>query len=147
MILDVGLAVRVITGVRTHTAMSSGCLEWEAEGVRAALIKTEGSPGAVLAAACLAAEDASLRLPSPNAFANHWPVNASTTAPTHRQILECPEHRQSLPCGPCKEVAGPELTPQQRADAAAECRRIAKEAMDKAAAERRAITERQEAAK
>lgn len=111
MILDVGLAVRVVTGIRTHTALGTGCLEWEAEGVRAALIGTEGSPGAVLAAACLAAEDSSLRLPSPKAFRRHWPANAATTAPTVRQTLECSVHREDLPCQPCQVEAGPPVDP------------------------------------
>lgn len=146
MILDVGLAVRVITGIRTHTAMSNGCPEWEAEGVRAALIGCEGTPGAVLAAACLAAEDASLRLPSVNAFRNHWPVNAKTDAPARRHSLDCPEHHEPVPCQTCKAEAGPELAPEQIAAAAAETRRLIDEARRTGDAERAAIHARQEEA-
>lgn len=113
MILDVGLAVRVVTAIRTHTALQAGCPEWDAEGVRAMLVGSEGSPGAVLAAACLAAEDSSLRKPSPTALRNHWPVNATTTPPARRQVLECPEHRQPQPCPGCEADRGPELTPEQ----------------------------------
>jgi hypothetical protein len=144
MILDIGLAVRVITSIRTHTAMREGCPEWDAHGVRAMLTGSEGTPGAVLAAACLAAEDASLRKPSPAALRNHWPVNAATTAPVTRQALECPEHRQQFPCEQCKAAAGPELTPEQIADRAAECRRIASERIAQAERERRDLETRQE---
>lgn len=144
MILDIGLAVRVVTAIRTHTAMSHGCPEWDAEGVRAMLTGSEGTPGAVLAAACLAAEDASLRKPSPTALRNHWPVNAATSAPTQRQALECPEHREPLPCPPCKAEAGRELNAEELAAEKARCLRLAEEARDRRRQERADLNTRQE---
>jgi hypothetical protein len=71
MTLDPGLAARLLAGIRTETARRTGCREWDPAGISAALIATEGPPGAVLAAAALAAETAALDKPSPAAFRNH----------------------------------------------------------------------------
>lgn len=145
MILDLGLAVRLVTSIRTHTALRNGCPEWDAEGVRAMLTGTEGSPGAVLAAACLAAEDASLRKPSSTALRNHWPVNAATEPPARRQNLECPEHHEEMPCQTCVTEAGPSGTPEE-AEAIAECKRLAAEGKQRYREKQAAIdTARQEA--
>lgn len=108
MILDLGLAVRLVVGIRTHTAQRTACQPWDAAGVSAALKATEGSPGAVLAAAVLAAEDPSCRTPNASTFAAHWPVNAASTRPAPRHAMTCPEHPdQTQPCQPCKADATP----------------------------------------
>lgn len=99
MILDLGLAVRLVVSVRSSMAQVKGCPEWEGPGVQAALIGTEGSPGAVLAAALLAAEDASLRLPSVNAFKAHWPKNAGVAPPAISHNVRCIDHpTHDMPC-------------------------------------------------
>ena len=108
MILDLGLATRLVVGIRTHTAQRTACQPWDAAGVSAALKATEGSPGAVLAAAVLAAEDPSCRTPNASTFAAHWPVNAASTRPAPRHAMRCPEHPdQDQPCQPCKAEKGP----------------------------------------
>lgn len=108
MILDLGLAVRLVVGIRTHTAQRTACQPWDAAGVSAALKATEGSPGAVLAAAVLAAEDPSCRTPNASTFAAHWPVNAASTRPAPRHAMTCPEHPdQTQPCQPCSANVAP----------------------------------------
>jgi hypothetical protein len=82
MMVNLGAAVNVIHGIRTHHAQTTGCPTWDEAGIRAALTACEGSPGSVLAAAALAAEDTNLRAPSVAAFRHHWPVNAPTHAAT-----------------------------------------------------------------
>lgn len=74
MIVNLGAAVNVIHGIRTHHAQTTGCPTWDEAGIRAALTGCEGTPGSVLAAAALAAEDANLRAPSASALRHHWPV-------------------------------------------------------------------------
>jgi len=92
MIVNLGAAVNVIHGIRTHHAQTTGCPTWDEAGIRAALTACEGTPGSVLAAAALAAEDANLRAPSVPALRHHWPVNAPSTPPrsTHDQEKPCP---------------------------------------------------------
>ena len=113
MIVNVGAAVNVIHGIRTHHAQTTGCPTWDAAGIRAALIATEGQPGDVLAAAALAASDPGLRLPSPNGFRAHWPKNA-TAEPRQRYTQPCPEHPEhDMP-----HDHGSNMTPEQIAAAA-----------------------------
>jgi hypothetical protein len=112
MILDVGLAVRLVVSVRSHAAQTHGCPEWEGPGVQAALIATEGAPGIVLAAALIAAEDATLRLPSAGAFRAHWPKNATATPPPPSHNVPCPDHPEhDMPCQ--HVVHRGDMTPEQ----------------------------------
>ena len=92
MMVNLGAAVNVIHGIRTHHAQTTGCPTWDEAGIRAALTGCEGSPGSVLAAAALAAEDTNLRAPSTPAFRHHWPVNATSTPPRRSANTPCPEH-------------------------------------------------------
>ena len=117
MILNVGAAVNVIHGIRTHTAQATGCPTWDEAGIRKALTSCEGTPGSVLAAAALAAEDANLRAPSVAALRHHWPANAPSTPPRCSVNVPCPEHPgHDMPCAECK--ARPDMTPEQRIAAA-----------------------------
>lgn len=125
MILNIGAAVNVIAAIRTHAAQANGCPEWDTPGIRAALAATEGPPGAVLAAACLAAEDPALAKPSAAAFRKHWPVNATATPPRAPQLDLCPDHGQPRrDCQPCADERGPDLTPEQVAENAAQLRAL-----------------------
>lgn len=120
MILDIGLAVRVVCGVRSHAAQTHGCPEWDGHGVQKALTGCEGAPGIVLAAALLAAEDPGLRLPSANAFRAHWPKNAAAGPPPPSHNVPCPEHptEHDMPC----PVPADPLTPEQREEIGREWR-------------------------
>jgi hypothetical protein len=97
MMVNLGAAVNVIHGIRTHTAQHTGCPEWDAPGIRAMLTGSEGSPGSVLAAACLAAEDPSLpqtltgRTAQP--LARQRPIDTAPRAPTR----PVPRTRQPTP--------------------------------------------------
>lgn len=123
MIVNLGAAVNVIQAIRTHTAQQAGCPEWDAPGIRAALTGSEGSPGSVLAAACLAAEDTNLRAPSVAALRHHWPVNAPSSMPRVPNLDLCPDHGNPRSgCGPCRRETGPELTPDEIAANAAALR-------------------------
>ena len=103
MTLDLGLAARVVAGIRTRTPSAE---PWDSAGIAAALSDLGGTPGAALAAACLAAEDPALRRPSAAAFRLRWPVNAVTTAPGARHSIPCDRHPdQSLPCPTCNREA------------------------------------------
>ncbi len=97
MIVNLGAAVNVIHGIRTHHAQTTGCPTWDEAGIRATLTGCEGSPGSVLAAAALAAEDTNLRAPSVPALRHHWPVNATSTPPRHSLDVAS--------CGPCTAAA------------------------------------------
>jgi hypothetical protein len=145
MMVNLGAAVNVIHGIRTHTAQHTGCPEWDAPGIRAMLTGSEGSPGSVLAAACLAAEDPACLKPSPAALRNHWPVNAPSTPPRVPQLDLCPEHgNPRRDCLDCRRETGPDLTPEQiRANAAALRTQIAqagRERVARLAAQRKAQT-------
>ncbi len=120
MILNLGAAVNVVGAIRTHTAQAIGCPEWDAPGIRAALTGCEGTPGAVLAAACLAAEDAALAKPSVAALRNHWPINAKSEPPRTPQLDRCLVHpgQDRRTCRACADERGPELTPEQIAEQA-----------------------------
>lgn len=110
--LDLGLAARVIAGVRTRTASEHGCPTWDTPGVAAALTATGGDPGMVLAAAALAASDPALRLPSAAAFRAHWPVNAPTGPPAPPNRVRCHEHpEQVMPCQQCR-TENPPASPE-----------------------------------
>ena len=114
MMVNLGAAVNVIQAIRTHTAQQTGCPEWDAPGIRAMLTGSEGSPGSVLAAALIAAEDAALSKPSPAALRNHWPVNAKSEPPRPRNLDRCPDHgNPRSDCLDCRRENGPELTPEQ----------------------------------
>jgi len=114
--VNLGAAVNVIHGIRTHHAQATGCPTWDEPGIRAALTACEGSPGSVLAAAALAAEDTNLRAPSVPAFRHHWPVNATSTPPRHSLDVACIDHPQhDMPC-PHRDHAG-DMTPEQIAEA------------------------------
>jgi hypothetical protein len=135
MIVNLGAAVNVIHGIRTHTAQQTGCPEWDAPGIRAMLTGSEGSPGSVLAAACLAAEDPACLKPSPAALRNHWPVNAPSTPPRVPQLDLCPDHgNPRRDCLDCRRETGPDLTPEQiRANAAALRTQIAEKGRERVA--------------
>jgi hypothetical protein len=136
MTLDLGLAARLIAGIRANTP---GAEPWSTEGVAKALRTTAGSPGSVLAAAALAAEDPTLRAPSEKALLVHWPKNATTERPTPRWT-PCGEHPEQ-PASSCTHPSHQsDMTPEQIAAAAAECKRLAAEATA-AARERRAHVE------
>ena len=123
MMVNLGAAVNVVQAIRTHTAQQTGCPEWDAPGIRAALTGCEGSPGSVLAAALIAAEDASLRAPSVAALRHHWPVNALSSMPRVPNLDLCPDHgNPRSDCGPCRRETGPELTPDEIAANAAALR-------------------------
>ena len=116
MIVNLGAAVNVIHGIRTHHAQTTGCHTWDEAGIRAALTACEGTPGSVLAAAALAAEDTNLRAPSVAAFRHHWPVNATSTPPRHSFDVACIDHPQhDMPC-PHRDHAG-DMTLEQIAEA------------------------------
>ena len=143
MMVNLGAAVNVIQAIRTHTAQQTGCPEWDAPGIRAMLTGSEGSPGSVLAAACLAAEDPACLQPSPAALRNHWPVNAKSTPPRRPNLDRCPEHgNPRTDCLDCRRETGPDLTPEQiRANAAALRTQIAqagRERVARLAAQRKA---------
>ena len=113
MMVNLGAAVNVIHGIRTHHAQTTGCPTWDEAGIRAALTACEGTPGSVLAAATLAAEGTNLRAPSVAAFRHHWPVNASSTPPRHSLTQRCPEHPEhDMP-----HDHGGDMTPEQIAEA------------------------------
>jgi len=116
MTLHLGAAIAHIASIRTELATRTGCQEWEQAGIRAALIATEGAPADVSAAACLAAGDPGLRLPSVNGFKAHWPKNASESPRTSHNV-PCPDHpgEHDMPC-PNPST----LTPEQVAQLAAE---------------------------
>ena len=123
MMVNLGAAVNVVQAIRTHTAQQTGCPEWDAPGIRAMLTGSEGSPGSVLAAACLAAEDTNLRAPSVAALRHHWPVNAPSSMPRVPNLDLCPDHgNPRSDCGPCRRETGPELTPDEIAANAAALR-------------------------
>ena len=116
MMVNLGAAVNVIHGIRTHHAQTTGCPTWDEAGIRAALTACEGTPGSVLAAAALAAEDTNLRAPSVAAFRHHWSVNATSTPPRHSLDVACIDHPQhDMPC-PHRDHAG-DMTPEQIAEA------------------------------
>ena len=145
MMVNLGAAVNVVQAIRTHTAQQTGCPEWDAPGIRAMLTGSEGSPGSVLAAACLAAEDPACLKPSPAALRNHWPVNAKSTPPRRPNIDLCPDHgNPRRDCLDCRRETGPDLTPEQiRAYAAALRTQIAqagRERVARLAAQRKAQT-------
>lgn len=118
MILDLGLAVRLVVSVRSHTSQSMGCPEWEGPGVQAALIATEGPPGVVLAAMLLAASDPKLDKPSANAVRMHWPKNAGIAPAGRSHNVPCIDHPEhDMPC-PHDAHRG-DMTPEQIAEAKA----------------------------
>jgi hypothetical protein len=124
MTLHLGAAVAHIASIRTDTAQRTGCPEWDLPGIRAALIATEGAPADVSAAACLAAGDPGLRLPSEGGFRAHWPKNASAQ-PRVSMDVPCPEHALSMPCRACRERdEANALTPEQIAENAAALRAL-----------------------
>ena len=112
MMVNLGAAVNVIHGIRTHHAQTTGCPTWDEAGIRAALTGCEGTPGSVLAAAALAAEDTNLRAPSVAAFRHHWPVNATSTPPRHSLDVACIDHpQQVMPCQQCR-AENPPASPE-----------------------------------
>ena len=125
MIVNLGAAVNVIHGIRTHHAQTTGCPTWDEAGIRAALTGCEGSPGSVLAAAALAAEDTNLRAPSVAALRHHWPVNATSTPPRASIDVACIDHPQhDMPC-PHRDHKG-DMTPEDIAAAAAAVKALIK---------------------
>ena len=143
MMVNLGAAVNVVQAIRTHTAQQTGCPEWDAPGIRAALTGCEGSPGSVLAAALIAAEDPACLKPSPAALRTHWPVNALSSLPRVAQLDLCPDHgNPRRDCLDCRRETGPDLTPEQiRANAAALRTQIAqagRERVARLAAQRKA---------
>lgn len=125
MIVNLGAAVNVIHGIRTHHAQTTGCPTWDEAGIRAALTGCKGSPGSVLAAAALAAEDTNLRAPSVPALRHHWPVNATSTPPRASLDVACVDHPQhDMPC-PHRDHRG-DMTPEDIAAAAAAVKALIK---------------------
>lgn len=116
MTLHLGAAVAHIASIRTELAQRTGCTEWEHPGIRAALIATEGAPADVSAAACLAAGDPGLRLPSAAGFKAHWPKNATTT-PRVSMNVPCPDHptEHDMPCPVPPEPVTPDVIANARA--------------------------------
>lgn len=108
MSLHIGAAVAHIASIRSELAQHTGCPEWDHGGIRAAFIATEGAPCDVSAAACLAAGDPGLRLPSAGGFKAHWPKNA-TAAPRVSLNQPCPEH----PDHDMPHDHGCDMTPEQ----------------------------------
>lgn len=144
MTLHLGAAVAHISSIRSDLAQRTGCTEWDNGGIRAALIATEGAPSDVSAAACLAAGDESLKYPSRAALITHWPKNA--TAPARASnAMPCPTHPgHDEPCTHRDHLG--DMSPEDIAAAAAECRRVAAQAKAAAEAKRAEIeTKRQEA--
>lgn len=94
-----GALIAAIADIRTELAQRTGAVEWEAPGIRAALIATHGAPADVSAAACLAAGDKTLRFPSEAGFVQHWPRNASK-GPDRSHNIPCPDHPSlhDMPC-------------------------------------------------
>lgn len=104
MTLDLGLAARVIAGIRSHTARHTGCPEWDTAGIAKAIKSTQGPPSDVLAAAAIAAGDPTLDKPSATAFKARWHVKASEP-PQVSHNRPCPEHPdQPQPCHTCKTL-------------------------------------------
>lgn len=101
-------AAKLVAAVRLHVARSTPCSIWDVAGISAALRSTTGTPGSVIAAALLAAEDTTLRAPSAQAFANHWPMNARSEKPRPSNDIPCPEgHGFDLPCPVCASETRP----------------------------------------
>lgn len=100
-----GANIASVKDVRDHLAQTVGAQSWDGPGIRAALEATPGAPGDVLAAAHLAAGDATLRLPSERAFLAHWPQNASA-AHTGPRWTPCPERghqdQDATSCALCR---------------------------------------------
>ena len=106
MTADLGLAARLIAGIRTSTP---GATEWDTAGIASALREVGGTPGAAFAAAALAAEDTALVKPSAAAFRNHWPKNAGVEAPRGSMNVRC--HRHPLSVVPCPQCAAEAVPP------------------------------------
>ena len=105
MTLDLGLAARLIAGIRSNTP---GATAWDTAGIAAAIRDAGGSPGAAFAAAALAAEDVSLAKPSVSALRNHWPKNAGVEGPRTSHAMRCVEHPLSvMPCPQCAAKVAP----------------------------------------
>lgn len=116
MTLDIGLAARVIAAIRTHTSQRTGCPEWDTPGIAKAIGATIGSPGDVLAAAAIAAEDPKLAKPSATAFTARWHSKASEP-PRVSHDVPCPDHPgRVMPCDLCREGKRPP-TPDELAAA------------------------------
>ena len=118
MTLNLGAAVNAIASIRTATAQTTGCPEWDPPGIRRAIIEAGGTPGQALAAAAIAAEDPTLKYPTAAALRTRWHTKATTPPPPPRQLDHCPAHpghdRQT--CQPCITERGPDITPQQLAE-------------------------------
>jgi hypothetical protein len=121
MTLDIGLAARLIAGIR---ATAPGAAPWDAPGIAAALREVGGTPGAAFAAAALAAEDAALVKPSASAFRVHWPQNAGVSAPRQSMNVRCVDHPLSFQ--PCPQCAAKKCLPdpQEHADYLAEKKKL-----------------------
>lgn len=140
MTLDPGLAARLIAGIRTETARHSGCREWDTPGIAKALQATEGPPGAVLAAAAIAAEDPTLDKPSATAFKARWHSKASAP-PKVSHNIPCPEHPgHVMPCRRCTEGTRPP-TPEELAEMRATAKKAAEyhAEMQRLAEQRKAV--------
>ena len=118
MSFDINLAARVVAGVRA----TIDAPPWDAPGIAAALREVGGTPGAAFAAACLAAEDPTLRSPSPGAFRLRWPAQA-ISGPSTRYDQPCPEHHLTMPCRACAAAAEADaIDDEQRAELVAQMR-------------------------
>ncbi len=115
-----GAQIAALKDLRSEVAQRTGCPEWDTAGIRAALIATQGPSCDVSAAACLAAGDPSLRVPSERGFVSHWPKNA-TTGPSRSNNVPCVDHPDhDMPCLHRAHVG--DMTREQISAAAAEIR-------------------------
>lgn len=128
--------------------------DWDVHGIRAAFEKlpNKATLSEALTAAIRLASNGQIRTPALLAdLSGEWWGAATTqnTRPdwvTNRNACAVHPSEPRDTCQPCAAERGTELTPEQRADAAAECRRIAAEAMTAAREKQAAIdTARQEA--
>lgn len=127
---------------------------WQVPGIRAAIERAadanrSASASEILRAAINLAENGAINtpalLPEPGPW---WDTAAANNARPSwaANRVACPEHPQhsSHDCPLCEADRGPELSPEAIAAAAAECKRIADEARQKARAERADLATRQE---
>jgi hypothetical protein len=123
--IDLGIAARLVVGVRNDTARRTACTTWGADGTAAAMRATGGSHGSLYAAALLTAEDPTVNAPSPAAFRNRWPVNA-TSQPRISYDVPCTRGHagQVEPCPTCRAERDRAPEPPGSVEAAIdECRR------------------------
>jgi hypothetical protein len=151
------MSIRRATAEKFALAINDIRPSWDVPGIRAAFERASvafrnATDSELLRAAINLAENGQINTPALLAEPGPWwdtaaPGNTRPTWVAHR--VACGAHPQHPlgDCPICKAENGPEVTQREQIAAnAAECRRAAKERMDQAAAERRAIAERQNGA-